>query len=72
MRRKNLILADVYLIFEIKHFEHTYGYSIQWGIFEQEINMFLKSVTLHFLTKHIFKNMSQCTPYSGTLRHHLG
>ena len=33
---------------------------------------FQKCVTLHFLTKQIFKKVSQCTPYSGTLRHHMG
>ena len=58
----------------MKRFDDEYGYSIQWGYIWARDEHFWKCVTFHFLTKHIFKNMSQCrhTPYSGTLETPLG
>ena len=46
--------------------QHPVGY-----VWTRDEN-YQKCVTLHFLTKQIFKKVSQCTPYSGTLRHHMG
>ena len=40
LRRKNSNPPSIYLNFEIKHFDDTYGYSIQCGIFEQEMGIF--------------------------------
>ena len=39
LRRKNSNPQNIDLIFKIKYFDDTYGYSIQWGIFEQEMKM---------------------------------
>ena len=72
LRRKNSILPNINLIFKIKHFDDTYRYSIQWGYFWAKDKKFQKCVTFLFSTEHNFKKMSQCTPYSGTLIHHLG
>ena len=40
LRRKNPNPQNIYLNFEIKHFDGRYGYSIQCGIFEQEMGIF--------------------------------
>ena len=40
LRRKNSNPPNIDLIFKIKDFDDTYGYSIQWGIFEQEMKFF--------------------------------
>ena len=39
LRRKNSNPPNIDLIFKIKYFDDTYGYSIQWGIFEQEMKI---------------------------------
>ena len=39
LRRKNSNPPNTDLIFKIKYFDDTYGYSIQWGIFEQEMKI---------------------------------
>ena len=39
LRRKNSNSPNTDLIFKIKYFDDTYGYSIQWGIFEQEMKI---------------------------------
>ena len=39
LRRKNSNPPNTDLIFKLKYFDHTYGYSIQWGIFEQEMKI---------------------------------
>ena len=40
VRKKNSNPPNIYLIFEVKHVDHKYGYSIQWGIFEQDMSIF--------------------------------
>ena len=39
LRRKNSNPPNTDFIFKIKYFDDTYGYSIQWGIFEQEMKI---------------------------------
>ena len=39
LKRKNSNTPNIDLILKIEYFDDTYGYSIQWGIFEQEMKI---------------------------------
>ena len=39
LRRKNSNSLNTDLIFKRNYFDDTYGYSIQWSIFEQEMKI---------------------------------
>ena len=63
LRRENSNPRSIYLNFVMKHFDNTYGYSIQWpGIFE-----FLEMCNLKFFNKTYFQKKFSMYPVLGHL-----